>query len=202
MAIGSGSKPRFPPSEDENNMLTLGVIADTHVPDRARQINPGVFSVLRKAGAAAILHAGDICSPEVLKWLGEIAPVYAVQGNRDIWRLSHLPMSLSLEFEGVSIGLTHGHGSFLSYFSQKLSYFVNGYQLIHYQNRLRKVFPRAQAIVFGHTHRSENTWTDDVLIFNPGPASNLQWEKTPPSMGLLHILDGGGIQGEIITLEP
>jgi predicted phosphodiesterase len=110
-------------------------------------------------------------------------------------------MSLSLKFEGVSIGLTHGHGGFLSYFSQKLSYAVNGYQLTHYQNRLRKTFPRAQVIVFGHTHRSENTWSDNVLIFNPGPASNLQWEKAPPSMGLLHILGGRNVRGEIIHLD-
>jgi putative phosphoesterase len=182
-------------------MLTLGVLADTHVPDRARHINPGVIPVLREAGAAAILHAGDICTPEVLEQLEEIAPVYAVQGNRDIWRLSHLPMRLSLEFEGVSIGLTHGHGGFLSYFSQKLSYLIDGYQLIHYQNPLREAFPTAQVIIFGHTHCSENTWSEDVLIFNPGPASNIQWGKLPPSMGLLHILDGGDIRGEVITLD-
>ena len=182
-------------------MLTLGVIADTHVPDRVRLLNPKVIPVLRKAGVAAILHAGDVCSPEVLRQLGDVAPVHAVQGNRDIWRLSHLPMKLSLEFEGVGIGMTHGHRGFLSYFTQKLCFAVKGYQLYHYQRRLMREFPSARVVVFGHTHRSENTWTDNVLIFNPGPASELFWGKIPPSIGLIHIQNGGKIRGEIISLE-
>jgi predicted phosphodiesterase len=55
--------------------------------------------------------------------------------------------------------------------------------------------------VFGHTHRSENTWYGDTLIFNPGPASKFRWGMFPPSMGLLHIQDGGGVSGEIIPLD-
>jgi len=89
-------------------MLTLGVVADTHVPDRARLLNPKVTDIFREAGVVAILHAGDICSPEILDQLGGIALVHAVQGNRDIWRLAHLPPQISLQFEGVNIGLTHG----------------------------------------------------------------------------------------------
>ena len=64
-------------------MITLGVVADTHVPDRARQINPDLLRVLRQAQVQAILHAGDVCSQVVLDQLGQIAPVYAVRGNRD-----------------------------------------------------------------------------------------------------------------------
>jgi putative phosphoesterase len=181
-------------------MLTLGVIADTHVPDRARRLNPRVISVLRDAGAAAILHAGDICSPEVLRQLGEVAPVHAVMGNRDVWRLSHLPMKLSLDFKGITIGLTHGHGGLSGYFTQKLSYIIKGYQFTQYEKCLRMEFPTAQVVIFGHTHRSENTWSDDVLIFNPGPASKLRWGKVPPSIGLLHIQNDNKIRSEIVPL--
>ena len=182
-------------------MLTLGVVADTHVPDRVRRIEPKVLSILWEARVAAILHAGDISSPAVLHQLGSIAPVHAVQGNRDVWRLSHLPMRLSLAFEGVNIGLTHGHGSLTSYFTQKLSYFIKGYQFSRFQERLCKEFPSARVIVFGHTHRSENTWSGDVLIFNPGPASKFRLGVIPPSIGLLHIKDGGGVFGEIVPFD-
>jgi len=182
-------------------MLTLGVIADTHVPDRAIRLNPKVIPVLREAGAAAILHAGDICSPEVLRQLSEVAPVHAVMGNRDVWLLSHLPMKLSLEFMGITIGLTHGHGGLSGYFTQKLSYIFKGYQFVQYQKRLRMEFPTARVVIFGHTHRSENTWSDDVLIFNPGPASKLRWGGVPPSIGLLHIHDDSKIRGEIVPLD-
>ena len=183
------------------NVLTLGILADTHIPDRASHLDPKVLSILRQAGVAAILHAGDICSPKVLAQLGEIAPVYAVQGNRDVWRLSHLPLKLSLEFEGVKIGMAHGHGGFVNYLTQKLSYFIAGYQLIKFQSGLRREFPQAKVIVFGHTHRSENSWSDGVLIFNPGPASPFRLGRLPPSIGLLHLQDGEVLKAEIVPLE-
>jgi putative phosphoesterase len=182
-------------------MQTIGVLADTHVPDRATSLNPRVLSIFRESHVAAVIYAGDVCLPAVLAQLRSVAPVYAVQGNRDIWWLSDLPQKISLDFRGVSIGITHGHGGFWSYFSQKLSYFVKGYQFHYYKNRLRVEFPSAQVIVFGHTHRSENTWSDGVLIFNPGPASQINWGIIQPSVGLLHIRGDGGITGEIIPLD-
>ena len=181
-------------------MLTLGIIADTHIPDRASQLNPKAVSLLREAGVTGILHAGDICSPEVLAELAEIAPVQAVQGNRDMWRLGHLPMKLSLEYEGVKIGLTHGHGGLTSYLAQKLSYLIEGYQFGKFQDGLRSMFPDARVIIFGHTHRSENTWSDGVLIFNPGPASNFHWGKVPSSIGLLQLQEGEVLNAEIVPL--
>jgi len=91
-------------------MITLGIIADTHVPDRVPQLNPRIFSIFREAGVQAILHAGDACSSDVLSQLGEIAPVHAVRGNRDSTRLAYLPRKLTLEFGGLTIGMMHGHG--------------------------------------------------------------------------------------------
>jgi putative phosphoesterase len=182
------------------NMLILGIIADTHIPDRASQLNPKAAEIFREAGVAAILHAGDICTPEVLAQLDEIAPVFAVQGNRDVWRLSHLPLKLSLEYEGVKIGLTHGHGGLVNYLTQKLSYFIAGYQFHKFQAGLRREFPQAKVIIFGHTHRSENTWSQGVLIFNPGPASQFRWEKAPASIGLLHLEAGKVLKAEIVPL--
>lgn len=190
-------------------MLTLGIIADTHVPDRARQVNPQAISIFRDAGVAAILHAGDISTPAVLAQLGEIAPVHAVQGNRDVWRLSHLPLKLSLEFGGVTIGMTHGHGSLSAYLTQKLSYLIKGYQFSRFSERLKAEFPTARVIIFGHTHRSENTWAGDTLIFNPGPASKFHLWGFPPnleshmvsSLGLLYIYDQENISAEIIPFS-
>ena len=64
-------------------MIRLGVISDTHIPDRARRLNERVIPVFREAGVSAILHAGDVSTPRVLKQLEEVAPVYATRGNRD-----------------------------------------------------------------------------------------------------------------------
>lgn len=181
-------------------MITLGVLADTHVPDRARHLDPKVISIFQDAKADVILHAGDVCAPNVLAQLGTIAPVHAVRGNRDVWQLPHLPAQLSLKFNGVEIGLTHGHDGITGYLSQKLSYLIKGYQLSRFEKQLKRMFPGAQVLIFGHTHRSENTWIDDVLIFNPGPSSRLYLGNIEPSVGLLRIQKEGGVTGEIIPL--
>ena len=64
----------------------LGVVADTHIPDRVRSLHPDLLPGLKAANAEVILHAGDICSPVVLAELSQVAPVVAVRGNRD-WAL-------------------------------------------------------------------------------------------------------------------
>ncbi len=68
--------------------MRIGVISDTH----------GFFdNKLKKlfCGVDAIVHGGDVGSPEVLDELGGIAPVHAVRGNVDM-PASNLPLSLTL----------------------------------------------------------------------------------------------------------
>src|ERR1700694_5389693 len=103
-------------------MVRLGVICDTHIPDRMRALPPAAFDALQ--GVDAILHAGDVCVQRVLDALGELAPVYAVRGNRDL--ALRLPLDRELTFEGVRLGLTHGHGSLLEYAREKLITVVLG----------------------------------------------------------------------------
>ena len=57
-------------------MTLVGVISDTHgiLPRQA-------YEAL--ADCDAIVHAGDICGPKILRELQTLAPVYAVRGNND-----------------------------------------------------------------------------------------------------------------------
>jgi hypothetical protein len=57
-------------------MLRIGLVSDTH-----GLLRPEVRDFLR--GSDHIVHAGDICMPEVLDALAAIAPVTAVRGNND-----------------------------------------------------------------------------------------------------------------------
>ena len=57
----------------------------------------------RLRGADLILHAGDVCTVEVLDELSTYAPVYAVRGNNDgpeiiAWGA---PVTLELELAGL-----------------------------------------------------------------------------------------------------
>lgn len=180
-------------------MLTLGIISDTHVPDKTARLNPQALEIFRAARAAAILHAGDISTPGVLRQLGEVAPVYAVKGNRDWVALNHLPRTRLLPFEGLHVGLAHGHGGVWRYFIGKLDYIREGYRFERMQQILGPAFPGAQVIVFGHSHRPVNERVNGILWFNPGSACCTDFRDMPPSVGLLHIRENSA-QGEIIPL--
>jgi putative phosphoesterase len=184
----------------EQASVTLGVLADTHIPDRSSGLPQGLLERFRQAGVAAILHAGDVCVPEVLEALGEIAPVHAVRGNRDIFYLRSLPIRLELEFLGVSIGLVHGHGSLRNYIQDRLRYYLGGVQVKVYRRRALQAFPVTQVVVFGHIHRPINEWVEGQLLFNPGSACCPEKPLSAPSAGLLHINAGGQVSGEIFSL--
>jgi len=182
-------------------VISLGVVSDTHIPDRVPGLNPRVTAIFRETGVSAILHAGDILTPAVLEELGEIAPVHAVRGNRDWVYLRHLPFSRTLDFGGVAVGLIHGHGRWWNYLADRTRYILEGYRLERFKPRLLAAFPHARVIVFGHTHRPLNCWLEDRLLFNPGSACCPDFNNHAPSVGLLHIRAGGEVEGEILSLE-
>jgi hypothetical protein len=180
-------------------MQTLGILSDTHIPDRARALNPRVAEIFRAARVSAILHAGDVSSPEVLAELGQIAPVHAVRGNRDWVVLRHLPEKLTVQFEGVTLGMTHGQGNWWDYVVDKPKFMLRGFELKRFLPRLVATFPLARVIVFGHVHKTVNRWLDGRLIFNPGSTCCPDQRGLVPSLGLLRIA-GDLVEGEIIEL--
>ncbi len=106
----------------------IGVIADTHIPDRVGALHPDILPTFKEVGVDMIIHAGDISSPEVLHQLEEVAPVQAVQGNRDWWRFKNLPAVKVITIKDVKILITHGHGHLLSYIWDKFPYWILGYK--------------------------------------------------------------------------
>lgn len=180
--------------------ITLGILADTHIPDRVKQLNPQVLVVFREAKVNAILHAGDISSSQVLDHLRQIAPVYAVRGNRDWLWLRHLPTERLFQFEDNLIVLTHGHGGWRTYLLERAQYIMNGVSVQPFTRRLPTTYPRARVIVFGHIHRPVNQWVNGCLLFNPGSPHFPDIQGIAPSVGLLHLQAGGDVFGEIIPL--
>ena len=182
--------------------LKVGVVADTHVPDRANALHPGLVAALEAQAVDAIFHLGDICTPSVLKTLREIAPVYAVRGNRDIFYGEALPRMLRLEVNGVSTVLLHGQGELADYALDKWFYLRSGYVFERYEEVLLKLTAETdRVIVFGHTHRPEACWREGRFYFNPGAASNPGVRKLKPSFGVLWYDLGGCVDGKIILLE-
>ncbi len=177
-------------------MVRVGVVADSHIPDRMRDLPPAALEAL--AGVDAILHAGDVCVQRVLDALADVAPVYAVRGNRDL--ILRLPLDRELTFEGVRLGLTHGHGGWRRYTGEKVLAAVVGYYHTRFLRQVRARFGGVQAIVFGHSHRPVNFVMNGVLMFNPGSLGPEYRKPHGPAVGLLTI-DQGTVQGEIIRLD-
>jgi putative phosphoesterase len=186
----SGKKPLY----------TIGVLSDTHIPDKVNELHPLILPTLRAAGVSHIFHAGDICSSRVLQQLQEIAPVTAVRGNRD-WFVRGIPMIKEMEIGGVKIALMHGHGGILHYLVDKVRYLFYPYNIEHYQKFLPQFVPEAKVIIFGHTHICEAYWLDEKLLFNPGSASFGSKRNQPPTMGFLKIYENGIIKPNIIYLK-
>lgn len=182
-------------------MVTLGILSDTHIPDRSKGLHPMVLDSFRSARVEAILHAGDISIPAVLVELGKVAPVYAVRGNRDIYALPGLPEQLTLTFEGFQIGLVHGHGRLRDYLLDKAHILVFGVQEGRYRKRVLQSLTGVDVIIFGHLHRRIYQKVGDRLLLNPGSACCPDWKTGyPPGAALLHLEAGGKIACEFLDL--
>lgn len=176
-------------------MAVIGVVADTHVPQRLARLPTALRPALR--GVDLILHAGDINSRRVLAELAEIAPVLAVAGNADL--LGHgLPLTRTVEIEGKLIGLAHGHGGWSRYLLGKVRDRLR-YQEEYYVRIAAESFGAVDAIVFGHTHRPRCETRGGVLLFNPGPVAPTYYAQTGPQIGLLHV-SARGLIPEVIAL--
>jgi putative phosphoesterase len=128
--------------------VVVAVISDTHMPRGGRRL-----PVERLTGVDAILHAGDLMEREVLEELQSLGPpVYAVRGNVDsAWLQARLPLMRTVELGGVRIGMVHDAGAATGRLQ-----------------RLRRRFPDAHAVVFGHSHIPLHEEREGFQIFNPG----------------------------------
>ena len=149
----------------------IGLISDTH-----GLVRPEARIALR--GVDRIIHAGDICNPEVLDELGRIAPVLAVRGNNDrgAWAAA-LSERETVEIESVRIHVVH--------------------DIAELDVDLRA--ERINVVVTGHSHRPLVKMEGSVLFVNPGSAGPRRF-KLPISLGFLEVADGRA-KARLQTLE-
>ena len=92
------------------NVKKLGIIADTHIPDRGHEIQPKIMESFSKVDL--ILHAGDITTPKVIEVLGKLSETIAVRGNNRGDRIHFNPPlqeKVIVQIVGrYRLGLCHG----------------------------------------------------------------------------------------------
>ncbi len=145
--------------------LLIGVISDTHGKLDARV--PGLF-----ADVSHIIHAGDIGDEGLIWELEEIAPVIAVRGNNDAPTMCYPNERLAV-IGGLTFFVRHQFAA-----AEKMS--AAQKRLIERQ--------MADAVVFGHSHKSYVGQWRGTLLFNPGSAGPQRF-NLPRSVGLLELRD-------------
>ncbi|MCX8094382.1 MAG: YfcE family phosphodiesterase [Candidatus Goldbacteria bacterium] len=159
-----------------NNIRSIGILSDSHIPTRAKEIPKSVFEMFKNTDL--IIHCGDIITQDIIIELNEIAPTYSVKGNMDPDDIT-FPTELILKInERFVFCISHGNG--------------DPFSLKH---RLYKKFQiyKPDIIIFGHSHISENSKYNNVIMFNPGSCTQ---GLNGNSVGIINIKDDGFV-GEI-----
>jgi putative phosphoesterase len=162
--------------------MKIVAISDTHAPRRWKSCPPRVAEHLRTADL--ILHAGDVCTAAVLDELAAYAPVHAVLGNNDgadvaAWGA---PETLDLDLAGLKVSMIHDSGPSAGRLG-----------------RMRRRFPRADLVVFGHSHIQLDQSADGLRIFNPGSPTDRR-RQPHGTIGLLTVADGRLAQAHVVPV--
>ncbi len=132
--------------------VKLLLLADTHVPKRAKDLPDRVWAQVEQADA--VFHAGDWVDVALFEALAaRSAHLIACWGNNDGPELrSRMPEHASVTLAGVRFVVVHETGP-------------SGGR----EKRMSAEYPDADVLVFGHSHIPWDTVTDTGLrLLNPG----------------------------------
>lgn len=128
------------------------LIADTHVPKRARDLPPELWEAVERADV--VLHAGDWVSNDLLDALEQRARrLIGVFGNNDGPALrARLPEVARANLGGLRFAVIHETGAAAGR-----------------EQRCARQFPDVDVLVFGHSHIPWDTIAGTGLrLLNPG----------------------------------
>lgn len=132
--------------------MRLLLIADTHVPKRARDLPAQVWDEVARADV--VIHAGDWVAPELLDHLkARAARLVACWGNNDGSALrERLPERVDVTLEGVRFTVVHETGAAAGR-----------------ESRMSRLYPQTGVLVFGHSHIPwDTTAAGGLRLLNPG----------------------------------
>lgn len=140
-------------------MIRALVLADTHIPRRARQLPHEVLVALENVDLA--IHLGDFTQHEVAEFLRSRCILYGVHGNNDDRAIrDEFPRMQRLTLEHRTIALLHGH--------------LGGSTAL----RAARAVTDADVVLFGHSHRPHCSMEEGRLYFNPGSPTDRRWAPT------------------------
>jgi len=160
--------------------VKLLLIADTHVPLRARDLPAQVWDEVTKADV--VLHAGDWVALELLDELeSRSARLVACWGNNDGPALrARLPERADVTLSGVRFTVVHDTGA------------ATGRE-----TRMSRLYPHSDVLVFGHSHIPwDTTTTTGLRLLNPGSPTDRR--RQPFCSYITASVDNGALTGVVL----
>lgn len=151
----------------------LLLLADTHVPKRARDLPAEVWTAVDEADV--VVHAGDWVDVRLLDELEQrAARLVAVWGNNDHGQLrERLTEVARVTIEGVRIGVVHETGD------------SRGREA-----RCSEAYPDLDVLVFGHSHIPwDSTTPTGLRLLNPGSPTD---RRRQPHCTYMTAIAAGG----------
>ena len=146
-----------------NETPYIGVLSDTH-----GYYDPMLDDLF--AGAAGIVHAGDVGDYSILARLRGLAPLTVVAGNTDLPAEGlDLPWEAEVEIAGLRIIVCHIGASLMGRHDPVLE----GFDLV----------------ISGHSHRAAMKWRAETLFLNPGAAGRPRFGQ-PRTVALVGVMAG------------
>ena len=162
----------------------LLLIADTHLPKRARDLPAEVWQAVDEADL--VIHAGDWVDVRLLDELeARSARLVACFGNNDHGALrERLPEVARVEVEGLRLGVVHETG-----------------QATGREARMAATYADLDVLVFGHSHIPWDTTTASGLrLLNPGSPTDRR--RQPHCTYMTAVVDGGELRDVTLHRLP
>jgi|SRR5690554_1350299 len=163
----------------------LLLIADTHLPTRARRLPDQVWQAVDEADL--VVHAGDWVEPALLDELEQRASrLVGVWGNNDGAELrARLPEVARETIDGIRFAVVHETGA------------ATGRE-----SRCDATYPNTDVLVFGHSHIPWDTVTPGGMrLLNPGSPTDRR--RQPDCTYLTAVADAGTLRDvELVVVDP
>ncbi|MET0590401.1 MAG: YfcE family phosphodiesterase [Naasia sp.] len=158
------------------------LLADTHLPRRAKELPPRVWEEVDRADL--VVHAGDWVDDAALDDLqGRASRLLACWGNNDGDSLrARLPEVGRAVIDGVRLGVVHETGS-----------------AVGREKRADAAYPDLDLLVFGHSHIPwDSTTPAGLRLLNPGSPTDRR--RQPFRTCMTVVLDAGTIR-DVVTVR-
>ncbi len=172
------------PCDDGLVPAQLTVIADTHLPKRAKVLPRSLWADIEAADV--VVHAGDWVDVALLDELERRSRrVVGVCGNNDHGVLrERLPEVARVELEGVRFAVVHETGDAAGR-----------------ESRCAARYPDTDVLVFGHSHIPwDTTAATGLRLLNPGSPTDRR--RQPHCSYLTAVVDAGVLRDVVLHRIP